>query len=192
MSFKKYKYYFKKPKSEITKDILKALLITGVICVAGQSPYFVRNLMKNFKKWKKYPPKKIYNSFYSLKKQSCIEIKNINRQIYISLTPEGRKKAGIFQINNLKIKKPKKWDKKWRIIIFDIPNLKNMCREALRGKIKELKFYQLQKSVWVYPFDCEAEIELLKDFFGLSEKEIILIIAEKIPNDENLKKFFKL
>lgn len=77
-------------------------------------------------------------------------------------------------------------------MIFDISQLKKLYREAFRGKLKELGFYQLQKSVWIYPFDCRAEIELLREFFGLSEKEIRLVVAEDIERSGELKKFFKL
>ena len=188
----KYKYYFKKPRSEIVKDILDACLMSGFVMIAATSPYFLINLLKTYPKWKKYPHKKVYNTFYRLKKQGLIKVESKNKQIYISLTRDGRKKAGIYQINNLKIGKPKKWDKKWRALIFDVAQLKRTYREALRGKLKELGFYQLQKSVWVHPFNCKAEIELLKDFFGFSEKEMRLMIVENIGNDKELKKLFIL
>lgn len=192
MGIKKYKYYFAKPRSEIVKDILFWIVIAGAIYIAASSPYFIRNILKQYKKLNKYPKKKVSDTFYKLRKQGLIEIKKRGQQIYISLTKEGKKKAGMFQIDSLKIKRPKKWDRKWRLVIFDISQLKKSYREALRGKLKELGFYPLQKSVWVYPFDCEGEIELLREFFALSEKEIRLVVAEKIGSDEKLKKFFKL
>jgi hypothetical protein len=125
MGIKKYKYYFKKPKSEIVKDIFCWLAIGGVIAIAASSPYFIRNLLSNYKKLRKYPKKKVKDTFYNLKKQGLIEIKKRNHQIYITLTEEGKRKAGIFQLNDLKIKKPKKWDGKWRLVIFESLNLKN-------------------------------------------------------------------
>ena len=192
MGIRKYKYYFKKPKSEIVKDILYWLFVSESVAIAATSPYFFRNLLRGFKKFNKYPRKKVYDTFYYLRKQGFLEISQKNHQIYISLTKEGRKKAGLFQIDNLKIKRPKKWDGKWRIVIFDIAQLKKIYREALRGKLKELGFRPLQKSIWIYPFNCRAEVELLKDFFGLSENEIRLILAEDIGNDKKLKEIFKL
>lgn len=188
----KYKYYFRKPKSEIVKDILSWLVIMGAVYIAASSPYFILNLMKNFKKIRKYGNKKVYNTFYQLRKEGCIEIKKRNHQIYIALTEKGRKKAGWFQIDSLKIKKPKKWDGKWRLVIFDISQLQRLKRNAFRGKLKELGFYPLQKSVWVIPYECKDEIELLRDFFGLSKREIRLITAENIEDDNFLRKIFKL
>ncbi len=188
----KYKYYFRKPKSEIVKDILYWLMVAGVVAISATSPYFGVNLIKSIKRWQKHKPKKVYDAFYRLLKSGCVKMEKKKHQIYISLTEKGKKKAGWLQIDALKIKRPKKWDGKWRIVIFDISQLKRIYRDAFRGKLKELGFYRLQKSVWIHPFDCRDEIELLREFFGLSEKEMRLIVAENIGKDDWLKKIFKL
>lgn len=188
----KYKYYFRKPRSEIVKDILKGLLLTGAACVAATSPYFVRSVSKSLVKSNRYRKKIISNTFYRLKKEGCIETFYKNNQLYIKLTEKGRKKAGWMQIDELKIKKMKKWDKKWRLSIFDISELKKLQREAFRGKLKELGFLPIQKSVWINPYDCKDEIGLLKDFFGLSEDELRLVIAEDIGEDDVFRQFFKI
>ena len=78
------------------------------------------------------------------------------------------------------------------MVIFDIAQIKKIYREAFRGKLKDLGFRSLQKSVWVHPYKCQAEIELLRDFFGLSYKELRLIVAQSIGIDEELKKEFRL
>lgn len=190
----KYKYYFKKPKSEITKDILTWLFIAGIVCVAASSPYFIWNITRSFFRniQRPHPKKKTYNTFYMLWKRGYIDIKKHNHQIYISLTEEGRKKAGMFQINSLEVKRQKKWDKKWRLVMFDISEKKKIKRGALRGKLKELGFFPLQKSVWVHAYPCSDEIELLKDFFGLSSKEVRVVTADDIGDASFLKKIFKL
>ncbi len=48
----KYKYYFKKPKSEIAKDIFKTLAMAGVIVIAVNSPYFIISAWRAYKHWK--------------------------------------------------------------------------------------------------------------------------------------------
>lgn len=187
-----YKYYFKKPRSEIVKDILVGLVISGAICIAATSPYFGINLIRALKYRRKYPKKKVYDTFYNLRKGGYIRIKSQKGQIYISLTEKGKRKASWLQIDDLKIKRPKKWDKKWRIVMFDIIEMKRIYREAFRGKLKELNFYPLQKSVWIHPFDCKDEINLLRKFFGLSEKDLRLVVADNIGNDREFRKVFNL
>ncbi|MBI1971456.1 MAG: hypothetical protein HYS52_01235 [Candidatus Wildermuthbacteria bacterium] len=192
MGIGKYRYYFTKPKSEIVKDIFSWLLIGGVVAIAATSPYFVPSLMRGYSRWKKYHPQKLSNTFSRLRREGFISIERKNRQLYIFLTPEGKRKAGMFQINDLKIKKPRKWDAKWRLLMFDIEERKRIFREALRGKLKELGFLPFQKSVWIHPFDCNPEIELLQEFFGLSKREMQLVVAEHIGEDGAWKEVFKL
>jgi DNA-binding transcriptional regulator PaaX len=190
----KYKYYLKKPKGEITKDILQWTLTAGVVAIAAtSSPFFLLNAVKAFTKTRKgqrHKRKDIYNAFYRLRCQGCLDFKEENNQVYISLTEDGRKKAGWMQINHLAIKAPKQWKKRWYLIIFDIAHNHRAKREALRGLIKRLGLYQLQKSVWAYPHDCTDEIELLRDFFGLSENELRVVVAENIGDDIFLRKKF--
>ncbi|MEK7542294.1 MAG: hypothetical protein AAB524_01175 [Patescibacteria group bacterium] len=188
----KYKYYLKKPKPEITKDILTWLAAGGAMVVASSSPYFGTNLLRAFLGRKKYGRKKIYDTFSRLRRDGYIKVEKHNHQIYISLTEEGRRKAGRFQVNSLEIKKPKQWDGNWRIIIFDIVQPQRIKREALRGFLKRLNLYPLQKSVWVHPYNCKDEIGLLREFFALSEKELRVIVARDIGADREIRKYFKL
>ena len=115
-----------------------------------------------------------------------------DKQIHISLSREGKKLAGKYQIDDLKINKPKKWDNQWRILIFDVPDKYKTKREALRGKLKELNLYQLQKSVWVCPYNFEKEVEILRNFFVFTKNEMKIIIARSIQDDAEVIKFFKL
>lgn len=193
MGLGKYKYYFRKPKSDITKDVLSWLLIAGaVVVISAVSPSFIANILLKYRKLKKYPKKRVASTFSYLRKRGLLNIEKKDHQIYISLTNEGRKKAGMFQINSLGIHRPNTWDGKWRFLLFDIKEKRRPYREALRGMLKQLRFYPFQKSVWVHAFDCKAEVELLKDFFGLSEDELRFIISQDIGNENKLKRFFQL
>lgn len=186
-----------KTKKEITKIILKGLLISGGIAIASTSPYFATRLIpalikyaRHRKRQKAFEKKKFYNAFYKLKRRGLINFDYRGKQVYISLTPEGRKWTGKYQIDDLEIKKPRRWDKKWRVLIFDIKEKQRGKREALRGKLKELGFYQIQKSVWVCPYEFIKEINLLRQFFGLTNDEITAIEADNIENDQKIKTFF--
>lgn len=189
----------KTKREELAKNILKGMLIAGVIAVASTSPYFVPSLMKDFKKYVKYrmrdnknKNRKFTNTFYYLKNRGLVKIEDRNGQIFISLTEEGKKRAGKYQINDLKIEKTKKWDKNWWVLIFDVKDKHRIKREALRGKIKELGLFQLQKSVWIFPYNFQKEIELLRSFFGLTDEEMKVIVASKIENDSEARSFFGL
>lgn len=181
-------------KGAVSQEILRKLMITGAIVIAGQSPHFWLQVYRRL--WQGKTPfgedRVAKDAFYYLKKRGLITGEVRDNQLYIHLTPEGEKEAGRYQINRLKIKSQKQWDKKWRLLIFDIPEVRRVKREALRGKLKELGFFPLQKSVWVIPFPCEKEIKLLRDFFNLKPKEIRVFETAKLEEDQFLKDIFKL
>ena len=77
-------------------------------------------------------------------------------------------------------------------MLFDISDKSKIKREALRGKIKQLGMFQLQKSVWLHPYDFQEEIDYFRSFFHLSKKELQLIETSKIEDDNEAKEFFNL
>ncbi len=180
--------------SGISELVLIALLLTGAVIISATSPYFLANLLKSkiFKDFEKYPPKKVYDTFYRLRERGFIDFYYKGSQIYFTLTEKGKKRAGWFKVDDLKIIKPKKWDGKWRILSFDILELKRSYREALRGRLISLGFKLFQKSAWIIPYECSKEIKILKDFFGLSDKEVKLITAVDIGEDKELREYFGL
>jgi len=133
-------------KGDAVKIILKGLLYGGgFVALSIASPTFPAKILPKLIKWakyelrkKQYKKRRFYNAFYYLKKKDLVSMEYRGKQLYISLTEEGKKKAGRYQIDDLKIKKPAEWDRKWRILIFDIEDKHKVKREALRGKIKEL------------------------------------------------------
>jgi len=190
------------------KVVLKVLLVTGAVAVAASSPMFGAVLVREFKKEmrrknrlkakyqnpqkEEYPKEKIQSAFYYLKRSGMINIEYRGPQMYISLTEKGVKRAGKHQINDLKIIKSEKWDQKWRILIFDISDKHKSKREALRGKLKQLGLFQLQKSVWVCPYEFRDVVKILREFFGLTDDEMKVIAASEIENDRRIRNYFKL
>lgn len=47
----------------------------------------------------------------------------------------------------------KKWDEKWRMILFDIPESKRTVRQMFRLKLLDLGARMFQSSVWITPYD---------------------------------------
>ncbi len=180
----KTKYY--------SKEILKYLLLAGAVYIAASSPYFALNLTKNIARLRKLKRKKATYTFNYLKKRGLIEIKREGRDVVISLTDEGKKRASKYQIDDLEIEKPKKWDKKWRVVIFDIPNTSRLIRDIFRRKLKEFGFYRLQQSIWIIPYPCQEEIALLREFLGANKKQIQVLEVTKLENESFFRNIFKI
>jgi len=111
--------------------------------------------------------------------------------IKIILTEKGKETAIEYDIKKLKPKKLKKWDGKWRIVIFDVPEDRRAKRDTFRIRLKKLGFLELQKSVWISPIDYEREINYLAKAFDIV-KYAKFIVADSVSNKKDLKKRFKI
>lgn len=110
----------------------------------------------------------------------------------IGITEAGRQRAEQADFDQLTIKKPARWDKKWRVVLYDIPERLKVGRNALTAKLRHLGFYQLQRSVWVHPFPCHKEIEAVTLVFGV-EKYVSYLETGFIDKQKLLiKKFHQL
>lgn len=61
----------------------------------------------------------------------------------------------------MKMDHSSKWDGKWRLVIWDIPEKRRAARDLLRSRLKELGFRHWQKSVWATKKNCTKP---LRDF----------------------------
>jgi len=126
------------------------------------------------KLWYSIDRKQLYCVLRRLRCDGLVEVIKKQNKGEIYLTSKGKTRWMNYQLNNLVLKQQKKWDKKWRIILFDIPEKKRKIRDSLRKKIKGLGFLEFQKSVFIYPFPCRDEINFLINFWGIEENVFYL------------------
>lgn len=179
------------------KELVVALLIMGgAISLMQFAPFMLAAAIPLARAWKDTPTNKrrFSNTFSRLKKGGHLEVESRQGQVSISLTKKGRRSAQQGYARALLVgpQTAKGWDKKWRLILFDVPASESVKRNAFRALIKRLGAIMLQKSVWIYPHDCTDEITLLKNFFELDEDHVRLVVADSIGSDVVLKKRFKL
>jgi len=93
--------------------------------------------------------------------------------------------------DNKELNKNKKWDGKWRVLVFDIPESRRFDRDNIRRALISIGFMRLQDSVWVYPYNCEDLISLLKADTETGD-DVLYMITESIENDQSIKKYFGL
>ncbi len=84
-----------------------------------------------------------------------------------------------------------RWDHRYRMVMFDIPEKRRGVRERLRRLMQELGFLRLQDSVWISPYDCEDLVVLIKAELRIG-KDVLYVIADTIENDGWIKKHFNL
>jgi len=195
--------YSERLKDFLNSDTTEAKIATVALCVLALASIPVLILgagamgnavqcFKMFKGSKRYSNKQIRSAINSIRHQKLIEyVTDKNGTTRIKITKKGETRLRSFSIDLIEIKKPKKWDGKWKLVMFDIPMRFTKGREALRYHLKDLNFFQFQKSAWIYPYPCEDEIIFISDFFGVG-KYVEVLTVEDILRDEKLKKYFCL
>ncbi len=184
-------------KKSLSFQILRALAVGGVFILAASSPTFALNLPNNIARILKEQNQrkkreKLFRALTYLRSRKFTEIKDLpDGRTEVRITSAGQEFVGIADFDNLEIEKPIVWDKKFRLVIFDIPKHKHSYSTGFSRTLKELGFYMIQKSVWVHPYDCTNEIVYLRNIFEI-EPYVKVVLADAIEGDFKIRKHFKL
>lgn len=175
--------------------VLHTIYAAGILSVVVVAPNAAKALQvfdPFFKKRKRHPKYALNRSLGTLLDKGFITFEQTPNGKFLRLTPLGEQRLRALNLTKIHAhQKKRKWDKKWRMIIFDIPASKNALRNKIRYTLQEIGFYKLQHSVWIYPYDCENLITMLKVDFKIG-KDVLYIIADQIENDRALKAHFDL
>jgi hypothetical protein len=157
-----------------------ALLIARLTDKSGHSllaseKTLIRRLDLKDEKWN--PRYQIRQALRRLEKKGLVTCEKTRAGWAARLSPRGKKAAQKMEATEvIRIKKPDRWDGRWRIIIFDIWEHRRGMRDKLRRMLQKAGFYKLQGSIWIYPYDCEDLLVFLRADMHLG-KSILYVIA---------------
>ncbi|MCI0560444.1 MAG: hypothetical protein MN733_18310 [Nitrososphaera sp.] len=114
-----------------------------------------------------------------------------NRDGFLRLTSAGKAYLDRLEMRERLLHPRRRWDGRWRVLIFDIPEKRKHLREHIRNSLRAVGFARLQDSVWTFPYDCEEFVALLKADFKIG-KDMIYMIVDEMESDGTLKKQFGL
>lgn len=97
----------------------------------------------------------------------------------------------LYAADAVRIRAPKRWDGKWRVVIFDVREKYKGARERLRRLLRKSGFYRLQDSVWVHSYECEELVAFIRKELRLAGS-VVYLIAEGVENDALLRAYFRL
>ena len=169
--------------SEKQKDILKAIGSCLILASALIAPNIIQILKpKNAKV--KYQYKKLIQKLHN------------NKVIYlfgerIELTKKGQELIKKIQVEEIQIKTPRKWNRVWHLVCYDIPENKKRERDYFRGTLMRLGFKIIQDSLWVFPYDCKEEIAVISQTLGISPF-VAYLNTDYLPQQDKLMKYFNL
>jgi len=191
---------FKSPKDFEGLSFRKATIISEQILlyfidfIRASNPQVVEALkyeipIRQYDHFREKNKTKFNREIYRLKQAGIIKEYLEGKERCIQLTEKGKKRLQKYTLSALEVEKPSKWDGKWRMVIFDIPDTKRNARDFLRRKLEDLGFFKLQESVYVFPFECIAQIDYLKKTYYIAPY-VQYILADRIETEVDLVKKF--
>jgi len=178
---------YSKIRQNTEKILYYIYLIGGVTAASIIAPQLPANLLKAYIKNRKFQKSRFRRDLGRLNARGDVSITNDS----IKITKKGESRILKYRIEDIAIDKPSTWDKKWRLVIFDIPDYDKKKSNSLRYKLRDLGFIQFQKSIFIFPYPCQDQIDFIKEVFEVSEY-VKLIIAIRIDDEEYFKRKFNL
>ena len=179
----------------LTREIL-FMAASGTLILsslfASNAAQLLRPLLRWRKNWGKIDKRRIQDAINRLNNKRLIELTGKSDEVYIKITASGKNLLRRFDYDNLGLLKARTWNRKWHLIIFDIPEKKKRERNALSEKLKYLGLYPLQESVFIYPYNCRDEIDFICEFLLISRYVNYCIIESIDKKEGDLRRFFNL
>ena len=172
-------------RGELMKQVLAACAGGLILGVAITMPGILLAL-RPFLSSKKVSKQSLWKTYKTLARRKLVKVREKGETLILEVTEDGKKLQKEYQLQDsvrkLKISIPKTWDRKWRLVAFDIPEPKKHAREALRDFLKQFGFCRAQKSVFIHPFHCENEIDLLAETFDVQKYvQYFTLESQKMP-----------
>lgn len=180
--------------SQIVDGVLRFVATGGFLTLALLAPnstqVFDKPLNKLLDKLdKKSKERELRRVAYYMKRKGLISYEATDYQHGIKLTKAGKARLQRGDYRSIQVPIPSNWDKHWRLVFFDIPISENTKRHSLTDKLSQLGFKQLQKSIWVHPFPCRPEVELVAETL-LARKYVTFIEITEIDSEQKLRERF--
>lgn len=98
-----------------------------------------------------YPLNKsvLSNALKRLRENGLIDFVD-DKTLMLRLTDKGKSKA---LWTKMRLEE-EKWDGKWRLVVWDIPEKRKNARDLLRHQLKQLGFIKFQNSIWISKKNC--------------------------------------
>lgn len=162
----------------LTEVVVATVAVAGVVTVAAVAPGALA-LLRGVRFDGKPRHRHITQALRRAERRGLVEIRApSHRPPVVRVTEKGMQLLAQRELAGMAAQqRPKRWDGRWRILVFDVPERQRRTRDMLRSSLTRVGFIMLQESVWLYPFDCEEVVTLLRAAYRLEHVTARLIVG---------------
>jgi len=160
--------------------ILGTLGVTGVLAIGLVAPqvlglfeYLNPISRKNTIRFNQ----RIAQALLRLEQRGLIKVTGEGKKREIHLTTQGEEIIDRLYAGSYSIPLPIRWDGKWRVVMFDVPEKRKKVRDTLRMLLRSAGFIYFQDSAWIQPYPCDELVTLLRSHLGSGKGEIRYLTA---------------
>lgn len=167
--------------------LLGTLFVTGGLMVGLVAPHMLSLFeylnpisRKNTMRFNQ----RITQALLRLERRGLIRITGEGKKREIHLTPQGRGLIDKLYAGAYVIPRPVRWDGKWRLVMFDVPESRKRVRDTLRMLLRSAGFIHFQDSAWIQPYPCDELVTLLRSHLGSGKGEIRYLTASFVDESD--------
>ncbi len=168
--------------------VLKVVGAAGLIAAALVAPGLAQALPLFMPgKEREYIPRypyKLTRVIDRLRRRKLIRLVKKDGKAFYQITEKGQEVLARYVLQEAELPRLKRWDRKWRLLLFDIAEKRKPTRENIRRSLEHLGMLRLQDSVWIYPYPCDEIAELLRTSYGVRH-EVLYLTTERFLGDNS-------
>lgn len=115
-----------------------------------------------------FSPNAIRLGLSRMARQGVFDIERAGRRSYYSLNAKGMKWMEQGRVRAFEVKR-REWDKRWRLLVYSIPETMRDRRDKLRQKLLSLGYANVSAAFWISPHDLQTELNRYVEEGGMKD-----------------------
>lgn len=174
-----------------TKSLVGAIVkgvgvvgMVGVVVVAPNAAQAFDMLARSYRK----KSTKAYADY--LRRSGYFEVRQKGDKFAIHLSEKGKKALAVTPFEEYEFSAPPKWDGRWHVLMFDIPETHRHVRKHIARRLANLGLRPIQDSVYIYPYDLAGLAQAIRQTYPQVARLTLSAELLHIDGQDQLEKAF--
>jgi phenylacetic acid degradation operon negative regulatory protein len=168
--------------------LVVAMAGTAAAAVVAPNVAAVMERLPRREQRRRVSPHDVRRAIAALQRRHLLERSAAAAPIYRP-TAAGRLEVRLRQLSG--VLRRRRWDGRWRLVLFDVPTGRKGVRDVLRRTLHDIGFLEVQKSVYLYPYDVFGVLGDYRQLYHLRH-HVLFATVEALEGDQRYRQAFGL